>query len=483
MNIIPRSAWTDSPHGWPWRGKLTDAEYLFIHWPGDGAKSYAGLSEAQVAARWRAYRDYHVGTRGWADIGYTHGVDLAGRLWELGGDYVAAHSATEEWPDANERGYGLILLVGSEDDVSPEMADAIRAFREGKELEKVLPHRAVPGAATTCPGPRVLDWLAGADPVPAEAYFVNPAEGRVSSEWGPRRHPITGARGHHRGIDIANKVGTEVRAAYGGTVRAVRTGVRPGDASPNGITGSWNTGNFVLVDGPGGGSEWYGHLHTVVVAPGDVVKAGDRLGTMGQSGNVTGPHLHFETWSGRTGDTNHNPRVDFEKYGVVPGLGVPAALVDPPRPAKPAPKPAASEFDPDVYAVQKVLAPMGYYHGALDGIDGSFFKAGVRAYQAAQLYPQLLVDGVWGPGTQSHYDWTKRFQAALNQWRAVDPKLAVDGDYGRHTDRGCWQVQYRNRRGALLKAARALGYRSAVVDRIPGAVTCRMLGIPTHPLI
>jgi len=116
-----------------------------------------------------------------------------------------------------------------------------------------------------------------------------------------------------------------VYACYGGTVRSVRTGKRNGDRDPNPITGTWNTGNYVLIDGPGGGSEWYGHLETIRVAPGDKVSAGDLLGTMGDSGNVTGIHLHLEMWNSRTsggglaaGNTR-DPRMDFRAAGVEPG--------------------------------------------------------------------------------------------------------------------------------------------------------------------
>lgn len=160
--------------------------------------------------------------------------------------------------------------------------------------------------------------------------FVSPAEGRVTSHWGPReRHPVTGLAGFHRGIDIAPPIpgqrGVPVYACYGGTVRAVRTGKRNGDRDPNPITGTWNTGNFVLIDGPGGGSEWYGHLDTIVVAPGDRVEPGTYLGTMGDSGNVTGVHLHLEMWNtrnqggGSKGGNTRDPRIDFKAHGVTPG--------------------------------------------------------------------------------------------------------------------------------------------------------------------
>lgn len=142
--------------------------------------------------------------------------------------------------------------------------------------------------------------------------FVSPAEGRVTSWWGERK-PLP----YHYGIDIAPPIpgtrGWPVYAAYGGRVVAVNDG-----SSRNWITGSWNTGSYVKVDGPGGGSEWYGHLETFDVKLWDTVKAGDRLGTMGDRGNVTGIHLHFETWDRYT-RSPHDPMIDFREHGVKPG--------------------------------------------------------------------------------------------------------------------------------------------------------------------
>lgn len=87
--------------------------------------------------------------------------------------------------------------------------------------------------------------------------------------------------GHwHAGIDLAAARGTPVMATLPGIVTVI--------VSPTGY------GLHVVIDHGGGLSSLYGHLDTVAVASGDVVVAGQVIGTVGSTGNATGPHLHFE---------------------------------------------------------------------------------------------------------------------------------------------------------------------------------------------
>lgn len=125
----------------------------------------------------------------------------------------------------------------------------------------------------------------------------------------------------------------------------------------------------------------------------------------------------------------------------------------------------------EVLAIQKKLAAAGFYGGLLDDDYGPATEAGVRAYQAAQLYGSLVVDGDWGPACEAHYRWVIALQTALNEWKSSYAALVVDGSYGALTARRVLDVQTRNHGGAYLGA----------LDGVPGPVTCSMLGIPTHP--
>lgn len=110
--------------------------------------------------------------------------------------------------------------------------------------------------------------------------FVSPVSGRVSSEYGPRIHPISGKESFHDGIDIAAPAGTPIRAARSGKV--LFAGERGG------------YGNVVVVDHGAGLKTLYAHNSRNIVKAGDTVKAGQVIGTVGSTGRSTGPHLHFE---------------------------------------------------------------------------------------------------------------------------------------------------------------------------------------------
>jgi murein DD-endopeptidase MepM/ murein hydrolase activator NlpD len=109
---------------------------------------------------------------------------------------------------------------------------------------------------------------------------------KVTLGFGPARHPYTGEMWHHQGIDLAAKKQTEVHAgAAGRVIEAV-----------NEYTINKGAGRYVTLQHENGYSTRYTHLHTLAVKQGDLVKAGEIIGTVGTTGLSTGPHLHFEVW-------------------------------------------------------------------------------------------------------------------------------------------------------------------------------------------
>lgn len=115
--------------------------------------------------------------------------------------------------------------------------------------------------------------------------WVWPCKGTVSSEYGSR------PGGFHYGIDIAAPLGTPIVAARNGVV------IFAGSAS--------GYGKAVYIDHGGGVICRYGHMSVIRCARGQSVNGGDRIADVGQEGNSTGPHLHFEY---RPGDSPRNPR-------------------------------------------------------------------------------------------------------------------------------------------------------------------------------
>ncbi|MBN1308309.1 MAG: M23 family metallopeptidase [Chitinispirillaceae bacterium] len=118
-----------------------------------------------------------------------------------------------------------------------------------------------------------------------------PTEGRITSPFGYRFHPIAGHMLFHDGIDIANKIWTPIYATADGIVKFV------------GLQDYF--GRMVSINHPKCECKTvYAHLHQTAVAAGEVVKRGDLIGYMGNSGRSTGSHLHYEV---RVGDRPVNP--------------------------------------------------------------------------------------------------------------------------------------------------------------------------------
>ncbi|CAK4066583.1 MULTISPECIES: M23 family metallopeptidase [Vibrio] len=104
---------------------------------------------------------------------------------------------------------------------------------------------------------------------------------RISSSYGRRTNPITGKRHTHTGIDLTCKRGEEIYAPADGVVETVRPS-------------SKGYGNYLTLRHSFGFMSSYAHLSRFKVRSGQFVSKGDLIATCGNSGNSTGPHLHYE---------------------------------------------------------------------------------------------------------------------------------------------------------------------------------------------
>lgn len=113
----------------------------------------------------------------------------------------------------------------------------------------------------------------------APAFPLGTATWRFSDGYGWREDPLTGEEAFHRGVDLACAQGTPVLSVLDGVVTMARQ------------SGSY--GNCIVLRHAGGQETLYAHLQYCYVRAGEVVQAGQPLGTAGQTGRATGAHLHF----------------------------------------------------------------------------------------------------------------------------------------------------------------------------------------------
>ena len=187
-------------------------------------------------------------------------VDLQNGQSEL--EREAAEAAEAELAARGELALVQALLDGIAADIRAAEQHKEGLDAESKRLREEI--AALQRKGGTKPG--VIAW---------------PLDGRVSSPFGYRIHPIFETRKLHTGIDIDAAPGTPIRAASTGIVILAQT------------YGGY--GNAVVVDHGGGLSTLYAHQSKLAVSSGQVVAEGETIGYVGCTGLCTGAHLHFET--------------------------------------------------------------------------------------------------------------------------------------------------------------------------------------------
>ncbi|MBU0969494.1 MAG: M23 family metallopeptidase [Proteobacteria bacterium] len=114
----------------------------------------------------------------------------------------------------------------------------------------------------------------------ASTPSIKPANGWITSNFGYRKSPFTGAKSFHSGLDISNQVGTKIIATANGKVSYAARKLY--------------FGNLVIIDHGYGRVTKYGHLEKIMVKPGQTIKRGDTIALLGNTGQSTGPHVHYE---------------------------------------------------------------------------------------------------------------------------------------------------------------------------------------------
>ena len=145
--------------------------------------------------------------------------------------------------------------------------------RQKPEIASLPPPAQTPATIATTPQQPQADLAA---PPPSGGRFLWPVQGKVIGRFG-----TTAAGTHNDGINIAAAKGTPVRAADSGVVAYAGNELR-------------GYGNLILVKHAGGWMTAYAHNGTLLVKRGDVVKRGQEIATVGSTGIVSEPQLHFE---------------------------------------------------------------------------------------------------------------------------------------------------------------------------------------------
>ena len=162
------------------------------------------------------------------------------------------------------------LTITNNRQVNPNTEDMQRISRERAEMDTAF-----------------STWTDNLEPV---FKMEPPVEGVRSSSFGLRRFFNGQARSPHSGMDIAADEGTPIYAPAPGIIRA---------------TGNYFfNGNTIILDHGHGLISLYCHMNTIDVEVGSIVKTGEQIGKVGQTGRVTGPHLH---WSINLNNTRVDP--------------------------------------------------------------------------------------------------------------------------------------------------------------------------------
>ncbi|GHA77210.1 LysM peptidoglycan-binding domain-containing M23 family metallopeptidase [Streptomyces termitum] len=185
--------------------------------------------------------------------------------------------------------------------VTPQAAEP-RAERSTAKAE-----RKAPAATEQTRASRSTERAEQAAPVtpaaPAQAAssgWVAPVAGGVSTPY--RASGSMWSSGYHTGADFIASTGTTVRAVGDGTV----------------VSAGWGGayGNQVVIRHADGNYSQYAHLSSLSVSAGQTVNGGQRIGLSGSTGNVTGPHLHFEIRTSPNYGADIDPLAYLRQHGV-----------------------------------------------------------------------------------------------------------------------------------------------------------------------
>jgi len=216
------------------------------------------------------------------DVFVARRVEAPARVVEVEPQRRAEEAARDDRRDERSMNDVVDGIIGSEKRATPSdviaQSDVVKPGRKPKlEVAKSIK-------------PKVKRTIS--TPKRASSKFLKPVEGKTISGYGTKTDGL-----YNDGINIAAARGTLVKAADNGVVVYAGNGLK-------------DSGNLVLVRHEDRWMTAYGHLDQIKVANGDIVGRGKTIGTVGSSGAVNSPQLHFEV---RRGTKALNPQPYLDK--------------------------------------------------------------------------------------------------------------------------------------------------------------------------
>ncbi|MFI6878729.1 M23 family metallopeptidase [Streptomyces sp. NPDC050400] len=190
-------------------------------------------------------------------------------------------------------GTGAAFAADTQATALPDSAAASVAAQATAQSKAASKAAATAKQAQQAAAKKAASWI---DPV--SGYTLSAGYAQGGSMW---------STGKHSGQDFAVPIGTNVKAVHGGTV--VKTG-------PNGAGDGPAYGNAVVIKHANGTYSQYAHLSRIDVHVGQTVSTGQHIALSGNTGNSSGPHLHFEIRTTPNYGSAVNPVAFLNKQGV-----------------------------------------------------------------------------------------------------------------------------------------------------------------------
>ncbi|MFB7214441.1 peptidoglycan DD-metalloendopeptidase family protein [Streptomyces sp. NPDC056255] len=194
-------------------------------------------------------------------------------------------------------GMKLTLGVKASGNAAPTGAGAGSALPS--KAPSVVVEKSAPAKSSAAPESKAPASAPAATQNTGSGY-VHPVPGNHTTNY--RASGSNWSSGSHTGIDFPVSTGTSVKSITSGTVVAAGWG------------GAY--GNQVVVKHADGHYSQYGHLSSISVSAGQAVSTGQQVGLSGATGNVTGPHLHFEVRTGPAYGSDIDPIAFLASHGI-----------------------------------------------------------------------------------------------------------------------------------------------------------------------